>query len=396
MKVYKPVFAALIAFGMISNSFAAYGKSPASSRKASHYGYASMKSSKCASAVQSGNSYASKGHYKSCWSNRVAVSGDLTAVLGSFSDDNGTIKGDSMSWTVRNVNLAVDAHINRNLMTHVLLSHQGIDPWTTAQSRSIEGVATGAVALGVSEAFFVYKNDDVVPMTVKLGKGFTSFGNVSNPFAVAPTLTQALTQFNTQTLDFGFKNQASSDMSFNGNVFLYNTNTESVTKDKTAFGLKAGFGTKVSGAKLNGNVSFVTDYAPVVKSASTVIVNTAATITKAKSAFNVRFDGSYQGFKAGVDFTSAGSLDADNADTTKLATFGVNLAYGTDMNGMPMSFGAFFEDAGKKSEDIVTFKTAMGVNATVGVWKNFNLGLNFNQYKHTVAAGVEIAFPVEH
>jgi len=221
---FKPVVASLFALGLVSSP-AVLAKNHTKHHK--HRGvtttrpllgdyktqFDTMAHNNASSPVSSSN-----------WTNRIHISGEVNVDARYAS--RGPIgivpvflmSDDSHEVNVNNANLYVDAHINRCVLAHIGIAYvdDGVNlfdtglntlAWFTPVTKSVrsdKGSVFAGGTLSVDEAYITIRDFALTPVYFRVGKMYTPFGSYKDPYPLAYSLSQLISQTRATSAEAGF------------------------------------------------------------------------------------------------------------------------------------------------------------------------------------------------
>ena len=304
----------------------------------------------------------------SCWTDRFALGGSATLAF-QRADDFSTTTGNKTFFNVRQVSLFTDVSINKQMSVHVATSAE------SALTNNIPASATGLSTdpeFDIDEAYLTFSDFMKSPMYVKAGKGYTSFGNYSDPHPTVFSINQGYVQANNTNLALGFASNAGYDLS----AFLY----EDETGDHwDQWGLRLGYKGDLMGAmkdmNFGFNLSYVNNYNSLVgtqASSQTVNANTD------KAAYDLAANISVRNFNLCLEYFKVGGVVASSgtSSTAEPKVLGVTGSYDFMAGDKKADVHVMYEKA--SDDDIMTTKAF----STAGVDKHMNLGVNYDLDKN--------------
>jgi len=306
----------------------------------------------------------------SCWTDRFALGGSATLAF-QRADDFSTTTGNKTYFNVRQVSLFTDVSINKQMAAHIASS---------VESDLSDNLPTGDAALGsnfaLDEAYLTFSDFMKSPMYVKAGKGYTSFGNYSDPHPTVFSINQGYVQANNTSLALGFASNAGYDLS----AFLYE---DELNDHWDQWGLRLGYKGDLMGAmkdmNFGFNLSYVNNYnslvgAQSVESSGTPSVNADTD----NSAYDLAANISVRNFNLGLEYFKVGGVVASSgtSSTAEPKVLGITGSYDFMAGDKKSDVHVMYEKA--SDSDIMT-TTAF---STAGVDKHMNLGVNYDLDKN--------------
>jgi hypothetical protein len=394
MSFVKPIVA-IVAAGLISPVYAAYGPAHHAPK-----GCAAMKMS-TADRLMMGNSVMSGAQSSKCWYNRFRVSGTANVAVGSATvkDFTNSTDADLKDFKLNNVNLFVDADVAKDVSAHVNVHYGDNDFFNDLYKASTDGgsgvVITGPAAytvntVSVDEAYVTMKNIMNMPLYVKAGQMFLDFGNYSDPYTAAPSLTQVLSQANESAVGVGY----SHDSGLYGSVFAFRGNREgasaaAMNNSFSNFGGKVGYGGKFDGINYDVNVSYLNDVRSIYESGARNNpglkryfmdnINDSGTFAKREDLTSAHVGASYMDFDVAVDWTGIGGDLSASTTNTGGEVVGVSGKYNFELSSMASNVHARYESV-SDGDNIIAYESSYNVGFTTAVNNNVDFNVDYTFY----------------
>lgn len=296
---------AIVATGLLAGSaFAAYGPAP---KEAKGCGFDAKG---VQAADQFGNTFRSGVKSSICWQDRVAVSGQVGVRYTSTDSD--TTDDLDNRFRVNHAAFSIDTAFDSKWSGH----------FTVADVKLADG--TNEVAF--DEAMF-YFNDSALPFNIKVGYGFTNFGEFNNPynFVRKPTEVAATNQ----------QAQASVGFAMDGAFAeLYAAGTDNV-----GWGAALGYDQQVGAVGVHTKFGYVANKA----------LDVLPTATNDGGTYDVEAEFALPyGVKVGGSYVKSRGLSAGAG----LQMWSVNGAYRFNAAGMPSDLHVWYADNKESTSDL--------------------------------------------
>jgi hypothetical protein len=373
MNLLKPAVVALVAAGLVSSAFAAYGHK---SRRATHAGY--HKVSKASGATISG-------------------SVEAGIVNGNSKIGAPLVEGKYQAVDLANANLSLDANASSKVHAHFSLYSGSNAPKTLTHANGLLEAAgtqdTGVAlinaeagrSLGLTEAVVSYGYKEA---SMVFGFGYLPVSVYQANHGVLNSWSQSFNQSQENYIGYAYKNKHGAD----AGVYLYTQNrTSTAKKAGIAFAAAANYTGKQRNVSYKLHAGLLSSGAQALDTTTdnmklnTTIMDVSA--TKAASSYNVLGQVDYKGFGLTAEYTGLGKFNDTASINNKPTIMHFCLHYSGKANRMPFNAFVGMETFDKKGNAVVMVKDSTYVGASMEYVKGWNLYAKFVSDKMIVAQG---------